>query len=52
MPHAYTENLLVEQPPIWLMNWRDALTHLQAETAAGLDALLPTILDKAFKGEL
>jgi type I restriction enzyme, S subunit len=31
---------------------RDAIKHLQAETAAGLDALLPAILDKAFKGEL
>jgi type I restriction enzyme S subunit len=30
----------------------DALTRLQAETAAELDALLPAILDRAFKGEL
>jgi len=30
----------------------DALARLQAETAAELDALLPSILDKAFKGEL
>ena len=30
----------------------DALKKLQAETAAKLDALLPSILDKAFKGEL
>jgi type I restriction enzyme, S subunit len=30
----------------------DALRKLQAETAAELDALLPSILDKAFKGEL
>jgi len=30
----------------------DALKGLQAETAAELDALLPSILDKAFKGEL
>jgi type I restriction enzyme S subunit len=30
----------------------DALKHLQAETQAELDALLPSILDKAFKGEL
>jgi type I restriction enzyme, S subunit len=30
----------------------DALKRLQAETAAGLDALLPVILDRAFKGEL
>jgi hypothetical protein len=28
-----------------------ALERLQAETAAELDALLPAILDKAFKGE-
>ncbi len=30
----------------------DALKNLQAETAAELDALLPSILDRAFKGEL
>ncbi|HNX49385.1 MAG TPA: restriction endonuclease subunit S [Thermoanaerobaculaceae bacterium] len=30
----------------------DALTRLQAESAAELDALLPSILDAAFKGEL
>jgi len=30
----------------------NALKRLQAETAAELDALLPAILDKAFKGEL
>ncbi|MFM9963055.1 MAG: restriction endonuclease subunit S [Planctomycetaceae bacterium] len=30
----------------------DALKRLQAETAAELDALLPAILDLAFKGEL
>ncbi len=30
----------------------DMLRRLQAETAAELDALLPSILDKAFKGEL
>lgn len=30
----------------------DTLKQLQAETAAELDALLPSILDKAFKGEL
>jgi type I restriction enzyme S subunit len=30
----------------------DALKKLQAETAAELTALLPSILDKAFKGEL
>lgn len=29
----------------------DALKRLQAETAAGLDALLPALLDRAFKGE-
>lgn len=30
----------------------DALKAVQAETAAELDALLPSILDRAFKGEL
>lgn len=30
----------------------DALKNLQSETAVELDALLPSILDKAFKGEL
>jgi type I restriction enzyme S subunit len=30
----------------------DKLKCLQAETAAELDALLPSILDRAFKGEL
>jgi type I restriction enzyme, S subunit len=30
----------------------DGLKRLQAETAAELDALLPAILDRAFKGEL
>ena len=30
----------------------DKLKRLQAETAAELDALLPSILDRAFKGEL
>lgn len=30
----------------------DALKALQAQTQAELDALLPSVLDKAFKGEL
>jgi len=30
----------------------EALKRLQAETAAKLDALLPSVLDRAFKGEL
>jgi len=30
----------------------DLLKHLQVETSAELDALLPAILDRAFKGEL
>ena len=30
----------------------EALKHLQAESAAELDALLPAIIDCAFKGEL
>lgn len=31
---------------------KDALKRLQAKTAAELSALLPAILDKAFKGVL
>jgi type I restriction enzyme S subunit len=30
----------------------DALKRLQVATAAELDALLPAVLDRAFKGEL
>jgi len=30
----------------------DGLKQLQTQTAAELDALLPSILDKAFKGDL
>jgi hypothetical protein len=30
----------------------ETMKRLQAETAAELDALLPAILDRAFKGEL
>jgi type I restriction enzyme S subunit len=30
----------------------DALKVLQSQTQAELDALLPSVLDKAFKGEL
>ena len=30
----------------------DGLKRLQAETAVELDALLPAVLDRAFKGEL
>jgi type I restriction enzyme S subunit len=30
----------------------DALKHLQAETGSELDALLPSVLDHAFRGEL
>ena len=30
----------------------DTQRRLQAETAAELDAILPAILDRAFKGEL
>jgi type I restriction enzyme S subunit len=30
----------------------DALQKVQAETASELEALLPSILDRAFKGEL
>jgi hypothetical protein len=41
--------------PLALSAWQtrvDALKRLQAETAAELDALLPSILEKTLKGEL
>ena len=60
---ANAKSFLVPVPPISaqrrivaylddLQDRVDALKHLQAETAAELDALLPSILDRAFKGEL
>jgi type I restriction enzyme S subunit len=35
-----------------LQQQTDALKALQAETSAELNALIPSILDKAFRGEL
>ena len=35
----------------WIMSL-DSLKRLQSETAAELDALMPSILDRAFRGEL
>jgi type I restriction enzyme S subunit len=35
-----------------LQSKHDALKCLQNETAAELDALMPSILDRAFRGEL
>ncbi len=57
------EELLVPIPPLpeqrrivsyfdSLQAQVDALRHLRAETDAELDALLPSVLDRAFKGEL
>jgi type I restriction enzyme, S subunit len=40
---------------VWLKGYQakvDALKRLQAETAAELDALLPSVTDKTFKGGL
>lgn len=52
-------NIVVPVPSIEKQKWFDALQtelgalkHLHTETAAELDALLPAILDRAFKGEL
>ena len=49
----------VPVPPVEKQSWFanlltevDALERLQTETAAELDALLPAVLDRAFKGEL
>jgi len=48
----HTRQLRIVAEPDALQAEMDALKHLQAETAAELDALLPTILARAFKGEL
>ncbi len=63
VPQSFLEQKIIAVPPLE-EQWRivaylddlharvDALKRLQAETAAELDALLPSILDRAFKGEL
>jgi type I restriction enzyme S subunit len=38
--------------PRWASGKGGALRRLQAETGAELDALMPAVLDRAFKGEL
>jgi type I restriction enzyme S subunit len=56
---AALENIKVPAPKINVQQCFDvlqadvnALKRLQAETAAELDALLPSVLDRAFRGEL
>ncbi len=52
--------VLVPIPPLETQRWltddlqaqMDALNRLQTETAGEMDALLPSIIDRAFKGEL
>ena len=51
-PHSQSEQRRIVAELDALHGEVDALKRLQAETAAELDALLPAILDKAFKGEL
>ncbi len=53
------ESLVVPVPPLEKQRWFDdlqakvdAVKRLQAETQAELDALLPAVLDRAFRGEL
>ena len=53
------EEIIVPVPPLKKQIWFDGLQsrvdtikHLKEEAAAELDALLPSILDKAFRGEL
>ena len=51
-PHTQSEQRRIVAELDALQTEVDALKGLQAETAAELDALLPAILDKAFRGEL
>jgi type I restriction enzyme S subunit len=63
VPQSFLEKSLIPVPPLddqrrivaeldALQAEVDRLKTLQAQTAAELDALLPAILDRAFKGEL
>jgi type I restriction enzyme S subunit len=63
VPQSFFENKLIPVPPLngqrrivaeldALQAEVDTLKRLQGETATELNALLPSILDKAFKGEL
>lgn len=51
-PHSFPEQCRIVAKLTALYAQVDALKKLQAETAAELDALLPSILDKAFTGNL
>ena len=51
-PHSLSEQRRIVAELDALQAEVDTLKRLQAETASQLDALLPSILDKAFKGEL
>ena len=51
-PHSLPEQRRIVEELDALQAKVDALKTLQTETAAELDALLPSILDKAFKGDL
>ncbi len=53
------EEIQVPIPPLEKQQWFDSfqekfnrVRHFHSETSAELDALLPSVLDKAFKGEL
>jgi type I restriction enzyme S subunit len=51
-PHSLPEQRRIVAELGALQAEVNAMKRLQAETAAELDALLPSVLDKAFKGEL
>ena len=51
-PHSLSEQRRIVAELDALQAEVDALKRLQAESAAELDALLPAILDRAFKGDL
>lgn len=51
-PHTLAEQRRIVAELDALQAEVDALKRLQAETAAELDALLPAVLDRAFRGEL
>ncbi len=51
-PHSSGEQQVIVNYLTDLYRLTDVATQMRADTAAELNALLPSVLDKAFRGEL
>jgi hypothetical protein len=49
---ALVTNVAQQKEAATILDKIESIKRLQAETATELDAMLPSILDKAFKGKL